>query len=100
MKTQIKKVIKFENEQFQKLTNNFNKIINMIRRNLCLENIDLINQLNNDISLLTLTFEEILFLLSLNPKDERVKKKIKHYKNLNSMIKKTVPLLIQNTILN
>ena len=100
MKTQIKKVIEYENQHYQKLTNQFKKIMKIVKHNLSFHNIDLLNQLNKDISLLTLTFEEIYFLLSLNPNDERVQKKIKHYKNLNNMIDKTIPILIQNTINN
>ena len=100
MKTQIKKVIEYENQHYQKLTDQFKKITNILKHNLSFYNIDLLNQLNKDISLLTLTFEEIYFLLSLNPSDERVQKKIKHYKNLNNMIDKTVPILIHNTINN
>ena len=95
----IDEVIKYELFIFEKIKEHFLNLLKNIKNNcLCLENIELLNQCNNDMLSLIETFKEINKFIVLNPKDENVKQKIKQITMTNQKIKELLPYLLMETI--
>ena len=92
-------VIKHELFIFEQIKEQFLNLLKNIKKNcLCLENIELLNQCNNDMLSLIETFKEINKFIVLNPNDENVKQKIKQITLTNQKIKELLPYLLMETI--
>ena len=92
-------VIKHELFIYNQIKEQFLNLLKNIKQNyLCLENIELLNQCNNDMLCLIETLQEINQLIILNPNDYKVKQKINQITDTNNKIKELIPLLIHNTI--
>ena len=95
----MKDIIAYESTIFEKLKKEFLNLIEIIKKKqLSIHNIELLNQINNDMNCLIMTFREINELLQLNPLNDSVKQKIKQITSINSKINEILPSLLIETL--
>lgn len=95
MNTQI---IDFEQSVKNSFENEFYTLINNIKCNLSIKNIQLLNYFNSNFQTLINELKEINTLLQKNPNEEIVQNKIQQYLSFNKKINELLPSLILETI--
>lgn len=91
------KIINYEKNQFNKTTKLFHELLELIRNNINLDNIDLLNILNREFFNFNETLKEIILLLK-NKNQNNIQTKIDNFNKINKAIKDMIPYLIKETI--